>query len=60
MGKAVAWTSRNRKKNTKGDNENVRWNPLRDLPEWPEEFKENLVDERVPVDRDAPASSSRE
>ena len=41
-------------------NETVRGNPLRDLPEWLEEFTENLVDESVPAHRDAPASSSRE
>ena len=35
-------------------------NPLLDLPGWLEEFTENLVDERVPAHRDAPASSSRE
>ena len=46
--------------NKNGDNETVRGNPLRDLPEWLEEFTENLVDERVPVHWDAPASSSRE
>ena len=48
------------KTNKNGDNENVRGNPLRDLPEWLEEFTENLVDESVPAHRDAPASSSRE
>ena len=42
------------------DNETVRGDPLRDLPEWLEEFTENLVDERVPAYRDAPASSSHE
>ena len=31
-----------------------------DLPEWFEEFTENLEDESVPAHRDAPASSSRE
>ena len=44
----------------KGDIETVRRNPLRDLPEWLEEFTENLVDESVPVHRDATATSSRE
>ena len=44
-------------KNRNGDNENVRRNPLLDLPEWLEEFTENLVDESVPGHRDAPASS---
>ena len=42
------------------DNETVRSDLLHDLPEWSEEFTENLVDESVPAHRDAPASSSRE
>ena len=42
------------------DNEAVLGDPLRDTQEWLQEFKENLVDERVPAHRDAPASSSRE
>ena len=42
------------------DNERVRGNPLRDLPEWLEEITENLVDDSVSEHRDAPASSSRE
>ena len=33
---------------------------MRDLPEWLEEFKENLVDESVPGHGHTPASSSRE
>ena len=33
---------------------------MRDLPEWLEEITENLVDERDPAHRDAPARSSRE
>ena len=40
--------------------ETVRGDPLRDLPEWLEEFMENLVNESVLAQRDAPASSSRE
>ena len=31
-----------------------------DIPEWLQEFKENLVDERVPEQRDSHAGSSRE
>ena len=46
--------------NKNEDNETVRRNPLRGLPEWLEDFAENLVDESVPAHRDAPASSSRE
>ena len=37
--------------------EEVRGNSSHDLPEWPEELKENLVDESVPEHRDAPSSS---
>ena len=48
------------KTNKNGDNETVRRNPLRDLPEWLKEFSGNLVDESVPAHRVAPASSSRE
>ena len=44
----------------KNDNEGVRGDLLRDLPEWIEEFPENLVDDSVPEHRDAPASSSYE
>ena len=32
----------------KNDNDGARRDPLRDLPEWLVEFKENLVDESVP------------
>ena len=31
-----------------------------DIPEWLQEFRENLVDDRVPERRDAHASSSHE
>ena len=38
-----------------------RGNPLcSDIPEWLQEFRENLVDERVPEHRDSHASSSHE
>ena len=47
-----------------------RWNPLfadsgraplsSEIPEWLQEFRENLVDERVPEQRDSHASSSHE
>ena len=39
----------------KNDNEGVRSDPLRDLREWLEEFKEHLIDDCVPEHR---ASSS--
>ena len=41
------------------DTELARRGLLRDLPEWLQEFLENLVGERVPVHTDAPASLSR-
>ena len=31
-----------------------------DIPEWLQEFRENLVDEKVPENRDSHASSSHE
>ena len=47
----------NRIKNVNDDQE--RWNPCHsDIPEWLQEFKENLVDDRVPERRDSHASSS--
>ena len=45
--------------NKNDDKEEVRGNSSHDLPEWLEEFKDNLVDESVPEHRDA-ASSSHE
>ena len=46
--------------NQNDDNERVRGDPLRDLPERLKDFTENLVDGSVPEHRDAPASSCRE
>ena len=45
----VAWTSRkkNQKKNLKTTT-GVLGSPFRDLPEWLEEFTENLVDNSIP------------
>ena len=54
----VARTNKNRKNQKNEDTEPARRNPLHDLPEWSEEFTDNLVDERVPEHTDAPASSS--
>ena len=42
------------------DTEPARGDLLRDMPEWLEEFTENVADERVPAHRGAPASFSRE
>ena len=47
-------------KNKDEDIDPVQGDLLHDLPEWLEEFTENLVDERVPALRSTPASSSRE
>ena len=46
--------------NENDDSELAGGDPLSDFPELLQEFRENLVDERVPEYRDAPASSSRE
>ena len=46
-------------KPNKNDNEEVRGDPLRDPPEWLEEFKENLADDSVPEHRDASSSSHK-
>ena len=56
----TTYLSLKKKRNLNEDNERVRGNPLRDLPEWLREFTENVVDESVPAHMDAPASSSRE
>ena len=54
-GDASHETAETKNTNKNGDNETVRRNPMRDLPEWLEELTENLVDESVPAHRDAPA-----
>ena len=57
----LAFEPTNRTKSDKSDeNELARGNPLPELTEWLQEFRENLAEERVPEHRDAPASSSRE
>ena len=41
------------------DHDQERGDPCHsEMPEWLEEFRENLVDDRVPERRDSPASSS--
>ena len=43
------------------DHELERWDPFHsDIPEWLQEFRENLVDDRVPERTDSHASSSHE
>ena len=48
------------KPNKNENHEQVRRDPYPDIPEWLQEFRENLVDERVPEHRDSHASSSHE
>ena len=51
--------SQNQNKNE--NHEQVRSDPYySDLPEWLQELRENLVDDRVPERRDSHASSSHE
>ena len=49
--------TQNKKKNEV--NATARTSPLRDVPEWSEEFTDNLVGEEASVSSDAPASISR-
>ena len=46
------------KPNNNEDHEQVWGSPYSDIPEWLQEFKENLVDDTVPEHRDSHASSS--
>ena len=49
------------KPNKNEDHEQVRGDPYHsDIPEWLQEFRENLVDDRVPERRNSHASSSHE
>ena len=49
------------KPNKNDNHEQVRGDPYHsDIPEWLQEFRENLVDDRVPEYRDSHASSSHE
>ena len=51
----------NPKPNKNEDHEKERGDPFcSEIPEWLQEFRENLVDDRVPEHRDLHASSSRE
>ena len=50
-----------RKPNKNENHEQVRRDPYySDIPEWLQEFRENLVDDRVPEHRGSHASSSHE
>ena len=49
------------KPNKNGDHEREQEDPYSsDIPEWLQEFRENLVDDRVPERRDSHAGSSHE
>ena len=48
------------KPNKNEDHEQVRGDPCSDIPERLQQFRENLVDDRVPERRDSHASSSHE
>ena len=48
------------KPKTHMDSDGERGSPLRDLPEWLEEFTDNLVDAKAAASSEAPASISRE
>ena len=51
--------TKNPKPNKNENHEIERGDPLySDIPEWLQEFRENLVDDRVPEHRDSHASSS--
>ena len=53
--------TKNQKPNKNEDHEIERGDPFcSDIPEWLQEFRENLVDDRVPERRDSHASSSHE
>ena len=53
--------TKNPKPNKNEDHELERADPFcSDIPEWLQEFRENLVDDRVPERRDSHASSSHE
>ena len=53
--------TKNPKPNKNEDNEKEQWDPFcSDIPEWLQEFRENLVGDRVPERRDSHASSSHE
>ena len=47
------------KPNKNEDREQVRRNPYSDIPEWLQEFRESLVDERMSEHRDSHARSSQ-
>ena len=60
-GRPVDQANQNPKPNKNEDHDLERADPLcSDIPEWLQEFRENLVDDRVPERRDSRASSSHE
>ena len=60
-GDPLTTPTKNPKPNKNEDHDQERGDSLcSDIPEWLQEFKENLVDDRVPERRDSHASSSHE
>ena len=60
-GNPLTKPTKNPKPNKNENHEKERCDPLcSDIPEWLQEFGENLVDDRVPERRDSHASSSHE
>ena len=47
---ATGKTQQNPEKKKNEDDEELQGGILRDLPDWPQEFRENLVDESVPLE----------
>ena len=61
QGDPLTKPTKNPKPNKNENHEKERGDPLcSDIPEWLQEFRENLVDDRVPERRDSHASSSHE
>ena len=57
----VPKSTKNPKPNKNVDHDQERGDPCHsEIPEWLQEFRENLVDDRVPEHRDSHASSSHE
>ena len=52
--------TQNPEPNENENHEKERRDPYSDIPEWLQEFRKNLVDDRVPEHRDSHASSSHE
>ena len=61
MGRPVDQANQNPKPNKNENHETERCDPLySDIPEWLQEFMENLVDDEIPLFGDSHTSSSHE